>query len=96
MRFGTVGRDGTGEQLLDPLGDGCDFPAQFSPDGSLLAAPLIASTPEQPELSWHLGFVPVDGVTAPVIIQDSQGGSWQPVAAPLPPAPSFPLASTTP
>lgn len=85
-RFGTVGRDGTGEQLLDPLGDGCDFPAQFSPDGTLLAALLIASTPESPELAFHLGFVPVDGLTAPVIVQDSQGGSWQPRAAP--PAPS--------
>jgi Tol biopolymer transport system component len=96
VRFGTVGREGTGERLLDQLGDGCDFPAQFSPDGTLLAALLIASTPEQPELAFHLGFVPVDGVTPPVIVQDSQGGSWQPVAAPLPPAPPSPPASTTP
>ena len=92
-RFGTVGRDGTDEHLLDPLGDGCDFPARFSPDGTVLAALLIASTPEQPEAAFHLGFVPVDGATAPVVVQDSQGGSWQPVAAPLPPAPSFPPTS---
>jgi Tol biopolymer transport system component len=95
VRIGTVGAAGTGERLLDPLGDGCDFPAQFSPDGTQLAALLIASTPEEPELAFHLGFVPVDGATAPVIVQDSQGGSWQPVAAPLPPAPSFPTGSAS-
>lgn len=96
VRIGTVDVDGSHEQLLDPLGDGCDFAAQFSPDGTLLAALLIASTSEAPELAFHLGFVPIDGVTPPVIVQDSQGGSWQPVAAPLPPAPSFPGGSATP
>jgi Tol biopolymer transport system component len=96
VRIGTVKTDGTDERMLDPLGDGCDFAARFSPDGTLLAALLIASTPEQPELAFHLGFVPVDGVTEPTIVQDSQGGSWQPVAAPLAPSPSFAVSPTSP
>lgn len=94
VRYGTVGVDGTDQLMLDPLGDGCEYSAMWSPDGTLLAALLIASTPESPELTWHLGFVPVDGRAAPVVLaDDSPGGSWQPVAAPLPPAPSFPAAS---
>ena len=36
------------------------------------------------------------GVAAPTIVQDSQGGSWQPVAAPMRPPTSFAVASTSP
>ncbi len=61
----------------------------MSSDGTSLTAVLIASTPEQPELSWDLGFVPVDGVTAPVVVQTRMEDPGNPAAQPLSPAPSF-------
>ena len=64
-----------------------------------------ARTPGDPEMvvtsdssfsvPFHLGFVTVDGSSPPVILQDAYG-NWQPVAAPLPAAPSFAQASLTP
>jgi hypothetical protein len=50
---------------------------------------LIASTDAEPGLAPHLGIITVDGSSPTVILQDAPGVSWQPVVAPLPPAPSF-------
>jgi Tol biopolymer transport system component len=83
-------REPNGElRTLEPLSDGCESWATWSPDGTRLAAVVIASTPEEPEAGFHLAFVPVDSEAAPVLAQDALGGSWQPLAVPLPPAPSF-------
>ncbi len=87
---------GTNLRQLEELGDGCEFPPTWSPDGTRLASSLIAPTRDDPNLSWRLGIVTVDGNDPPMILADASSGTWQPVAAPLPPAPSFPASSSTP
>ena len=44
---------------------------------------------------FHLGFVMADGSSEPVILPDGYG-SWQPVVAPLPPAPAVATGSPIP
>jgi hypothetical protein len=91
-----VDADGTDERRLDPLADGCEGPVLWSPDGSRLTATLIASTPEKPALDFHVGVVTIDGSSPVVILQDGMPSAWQPVAAPLPAAPSFAAGSAAP
>ena len=68
----------------------------WSPDGTRLARVLITpGTPDDPELAWHLGIAMADGSRPPVVLQDAYG-TWQPVVAPLPPAPSFAPDSPAP
>jgi Tol biopolymer transport system component len=93
VRTWIIDADGSDERELAELGDGCDAPPRWSPDGTRLASVLIEQTPDDPEMSgasdssvgvpFHLGFVMVDGSSPPVLLQDAIG-SWQPVAAPLP------------
>ena len=90
-----IDADGSNERELEELATDVRVAPRWSPDGTRLASVLIASTPEDPELTWHLGFVTVDGSSPPVLLPDGYG-TWQPVAAPLPPAPSFAPASLTP
>ena len=78
-----IDRDGSHERQLDELGDGCGTPPLWSPDGTRLASVLITPQPGQDPL-FRLGIVIVDGKSAPVTLGDGCG-SWQPVAAPLPP-----------
>lgn len=96
VRMWVADADGSNERRLDPLADGCDGQVLWSPDGTRLTGVLIASTEADPELAFHLGIVTVDGSSPPVILQDGPTGSWQPGAAPLPPAPSFPPAAPIP
>jgi Tol biopolymer transport system component len=91
-RIWVVDADGTNERRLDDLGDGCDAPPLWSPDGTRISASLAASTDAEPRLGPHLGIITVDGSSPTVILRDAPGVSWQPVAAPLPPAPSFSAA----
>jgi Tol biopolymer transport system component len=95
-RIWVIDADGANERRLDDLVDGCDAPPLWSPDGTRLSATLIASTAAQPDLGMHLGIITVDGSSPTVILLDGPSVSWQPVAAPLPPAPSFPAESATP
>ena len=95
VRTWIVNADGTDEQRLEDLGDGCESPPSWSPDGTRLSSLLIASTPDEPDLAFHLGIRMADESAAAVILQDMSGGDWQPVAAPLPPAPSFEAALTS-
>jgi Tol biopolymer transport system component len=95
-RIWLVDSDGTNERRFDPLGDGCDAPPAWSPDGTRITVSLAASTDAEPSLGPHLGIITVDGSSPTVILQDAPGVSWQPVVAPLPPAPSFPAASPAP
>ncbi|HET9754886.1 MAG TPA: hypothetical protein VFP66_00150 [Candidatus Limnocylindrales bacterium] len=90
MRVWVMNADGTGERRLDPLVDGCVLPPIWSPDGSRLLSLVIADD------AFHVGVLTADGDDPPVVFSQSYGASWQPVAAPLPPAPSFPTASPTP
>jgi Tol biopolymer transport system component len=92
VRTWIIDADGGDERQLDETGDGCEGAPLWSPDGTRIATVLITSTPDAPEPGFHLGFVMVDGSTPPVVL-DGFHGSWQPVVAPLPPAPSFSEAS---
>ncbi len=96
VRTWIIDADGKNERRLDPLGDGCDAPPRWSPDGTRIQGSFIATTPADPKLGFHLGFVTVDGSSPAVILQDGPSGRWQPVVAPLPAAPSFPAVSPTP
>lgn len=90
MRIWVMNADGSGERRLDPLVDGCVLPPIWSPDGTRLLSLVIADG------AFHVGVLTADGDDPPVVFLQSYGASWQPVAAPLPPAPSFPAASPTP
>ena len=65
----------------------------WSPDGTRLAGLLIVATPDDPNLGLHFGVMTVDGDDPQVALQDGDAGSWQPVVAPIPPAPSFETAA---
>jgi len=95
-RIWVIDADGTNERRLEDLGDGCDAAPSWSPDGTRLSASLIASTSTQPNRGFHLGIITIDGSSPTVILRDGPAVSWQPVAAPLPAAPSFPSGSTAP
>ncbi|HEY6571325.1 MAG TPA: hypothetical protein VIZ22_13605 [Candidatus Limnocylindrales bacterium] len=90
MRVWVINADGSGERRLDPLVDGCAFQPIWSPDGTRLLSLMIVDE------AFHVGVLDVDGDDSPVTFQESYGASWQPVAAPLPPAPSFASGSPTP
>ena len=90
MRVWVMNADGSGERQLDPLVDGCVLPPIWSPDGTRLLSLLIVGE------EFHVGVLDADGGDPPVVFQQSYGASWQPVAAPLPPAPSFAAGSSAP
>jgi Tol biopolymer transport system component len=95
-RAWVVDADGTDERRLEPLADQCDSPMTWSPDGTRLAMLLVDTKAPDPDHAFHLSMVTVDGSEPIVTLDDSTGGTWQPVVAPLPPAPSFPTNSSTP
>ena len=86
----------SGETRLQELGDGCEGPPRWSPDATRLLSILIVPTDIDPNPGMHLGVVTVDGSSPVTALPGGRFGSWQPVAAPLPPAPSFPAVSPTP
>ena len=85
---------GTNETRLDELG-GDVFPPLWSPDGTRLVGLTIDTTSADSE-PFHLSIVTVDGSSPVVTLQNVGLASWQPVAAPLPPAPSFGAVKPTP
>ncbi len=105
VRTWVIDDDGSDERELPELGDGCGTPPLWSPDGTRLASVLIVQTPDDPEMvemenssatvPFHLAFVMVDGSGSPMILREGYG-SWQPVVAPLPPAPAVVPGSPTP
>ena len=95
-RAWVVDADGTNERRLDPLMEGCAPAPEWSPDGTRLAGALIVATPTDPNLGVHYGVMTVDGSDPQVALQDGGAGSWQPVVAPIPPAPSFEAPASTP
>lgn len=95
-RTWVVDANGTGERRLDPLVEGCAPPPMWSPDGTRLAVLLIVTTPDDPNLGFHYGVMTADGSDPQVALQDGGAGSWQPVVAPIPPAPSFEVSASSP
>lgn len=95
-RTWVVNADGTNERRLDPLVLGCGGAPVWSPDGTRLASLLIVPTPDDPNLGFHYGVVTVDGSDPQVALRDGGAGSWQPVVAPIPPAPSFEVPASSP
>ncbi len=83
VRTWIIDLDGSNERQLDPLGDNCETPPLWSPDGTRLASVLITPQGAFQDPLWRFGIVMVDGSKPPVILGDAYG-SWQPVAAPLP------------
>jgi len=90
VRTWVIDADGTDERRLDPVGDGRDLPVSWSPDGTRLAVLVMGMPPADPSQQFHLSMIALDGSAPIVTLGDATSGSWQPVAAPLPPAPSFP------
>ena len=95
VRTWVIDADGSNERRLDDLGT-CEAPPRWSPDGTRLSGSFIASTAADPTLGPHLGIITIDGSRPTVILPDGTSVSWQPVAAPLPPPPSFPTTSPSP
>jgi Tol biopolymer transport system component len=89
VRAWIVDADGTDRRRLDPLLEGCDFAPIWSPDGTRLTVLTIDTTPADPNKAFFLSTITLDGSEPIVTLGDATGGSWQPLAAPLPPAPSF-------
>lgn len=94
VRFWVINADGTDERRLDPIGDGCDLAPSWSPDGTRLAVLLIGITDPNP--SFNVSIITVDGSEPTVTLGDGSGGTWQPIAVPLPPTPSFAVPASTP
>jgi Tol biopolymer transport system component len=90
MRVWVMNADGSDQRRLEPLVDGCVLPPIWSPDGTRLLSLLIVDD------YFHVGVLSADGNDPPVVFDQSYGASWQPVAAPLPPGPSFAAGSPTP
>jgi len=94
VRVWVIDADGTDARQLDPLAEGCDMPLSWSPDGTRLAVLLIGV--DDPNPSFHISMITLDGSEPVVTLGDGGVGSWQPVVAPLPAAPSFGAASPSP
>jgi TolB protein len=96
VRTWIVAADGTNERRLDALEN--DWPPPlWSPDGTRLVGGLIDPPAEADETNpFHLSIFTVDGSSPPVTLGHAGLVSWQPVVAPLPPAPSFAAASSAP
>jgi Tol biopolymer transport system component len=97
-----VQADGSGERVLTERAGN----PTWSPDGRRLAFHRsIVQMPDDPApietsdssvgVPLHLGFVMVDGSGPPMLLQDAYG-SWQPVVAPILPAPTPLAASSAP
>jgi dipeptidyl aminopeptidase/acylaminoacyl peptidase len=83
---------GGNELRLEPL-EGDVVPPLWSPDGTRLVSYLAGTGPDGQS---HGAVVTIDDSSPLVDLPDFGAASWQPVAAPLPPAPSFPAGSAAP
>jgi TolB protein len=96
VRTWIVDTGGTNERRLDTLGDGCGPAPLWSPDGTKVSGISIVQTADDQSPEFHVGIDTVDGSHPIVALPEGRPGSWQPVVAALPPAPSFSAAPTTP
>ena len=84
--------DGGNPKRLEPL-EGDVVPPLWSPDGTRLVSYLAGTGPDGQS---HGAVVTIDDSSPLVDLPDFGAASWQPVAAPLPPAPSFAAGSAAP
>jgi dipeptidyl aminopeptidase/acylaminoacyl peptidase len=96
VRTWVVGADGTNERRLEALGDGCLPAPLWSPDGTRVSGIRIVQTADDLSPVFHVGIDTIDDSRPLVVLPDGRPGSWQPVVAPLPPAPSFSATPSTP
>ncbi len=83
--------DGTNPQMLEGLGPDLHRPA-WSPDGTRIFDYIVDPDTSLP----HLAILTLDGSSPTAALPDVGMARWQPVPAPLPPAPSFGMASAAP
>jgi Tol biopolymer transport system component len=93
VRTWVADADGANAREIAVLED--HFPAPlWSPDGTRLLGSLVDTDGLG---DFQLAIIPLDAGGTVVPLPDASGSaSWQPLAAPLPPAPSFPVGSVTP
>ncbi len=84
--------DGPNQRRLEPL-EGDIVAPVWSPDGTRLVSYLAGTVPGG---QGHGAVVTIDDSSPLVDLPDLGAASWQPVAAPLPPAPSMPVSSSVP
>ena len=94
-----IDADGTNKRRLDtPVANGTQLPL-WSPDGTRVLTNWLIPIPGDAVEPNSLYVTTVDGSSAVVTIDAPTHvglATWQPVAAPLPPAPSFAAVSPTP
>ena len=92
MATWVINADGTNPRRLDGLLADDFQPPLWSPDGTRLVGSMVELIDGLEH--FHLFVVSADG-SSPIVSVDPAGiATWQPVAAPLPPAPSFAAASS--
>ena len=89
VRTWVIDADGT-TSASSTARDGCESP-RWSPDGTRLAV-LHRLDTGGARADFHLGFVRSSASEPAWSFPTWLGASWQPVKAPLPPAPTFPSA----
>jgi Tol biopolymer transport system component len=95
VRTWLINQDGSNERQLAELNEGCGVPVTWSPDGTRLANVFISGHGTPGDETWRFAISMVDGSAPPVLLGDAYG-SWQPVAAPLPPVTSSVASSSAP
>ena len=94
MATWVMNADGTNPHRLPGLGTDASQAPLWSPDGTRLVGNTVrvVSGAEHYDL-----YIVTAGGSGPMVTVDDVGiATWQPLAAPLPPAPSFPAGSSTP
>ena len=86
--------DGSNAHRVPGLGTDDAQPPFWSPDGTRLLGNTVRVVGGNEH--YDLYIVTIDGSSPMVTIEDVDVATWQPLAAPLPPAPSFPAVSPSP
>jgi Tol biopolymer transport system component len=86
--------DGSNAHRVPGLGSDDGQPPFWSPDGTRLLGNTVRVVGGNEH--YDLYIVTIDGSSPMVTIDDVDVATWQPLAAPLPPAPSFPAVSPSP
>jgi Tol biopolymer transport system component len=94
MATWVMNADGTNPHRLPGLGTDAGQAPLWSPDGTRLVGNTVRVVSGTEHYDMYI--VTADGSSPIVTVDDVGIATWQPVAAPLPPAPSFAAGSSTP